>query len=277
MAMTRRRVIAGAGAVLVALGPAAYAVAVEQPDTVASYTGCLRNGKIESVAPGDAPLAPCAAGAAQIRVGGGDITAVAAGSGLAGGGANGDLTIAADTSVLQARVSGGCLGSRSSPTDASIGAIHTDGTVTCNPDDAGDGAKVIAGFADGPGDIPTGAPLTPIRELALPKGKYAISATVDVSAGFDYGHANLECRLVAGADFDRAHIDLQGLLGVLADDTTPYEERIALSVAHEFTEPGAAVLKCKDDGSGPGPAQWNFLKITAIRVATLTNAPLTLP
>jgi hypothetical protein len=202
---------------------------------------------------------------------------VAAGGGLAGGGANGDLTIGADTSVLQARVSGGCLGSRSLPTDASIGAIHADGTVTCNPDDAGDGAKVIAGYADGPGDIPTGAPLTPIRELALPKGKYAISATLDISAGFDYGHADVECHLVAGADFDRAHIDLQGVLGVLADDTTPYEERVALTVAHEFTDPGAAVLRCKDDGSGPGPARWNFLKITAIRVATLTNAPLTLP
>jgi hypothetical protein len=269
--MRKKTIVAVAAAALLAFAIAAYAVAAQQAETIPTYTGCLKNGKLDSLAVGASPLAPCTAGAVQVRLGGGDVTAVTAGGGLTGGGDSGDLTLDADISVLQRRVTGGCLGSRSNPTDASIGAIHADGSIVCNPDDTTTGTELVAGFADGPGDIPSGETSQPVRELPLPKGKYALLATLDISQGFNLGFVSVRFELHAGSDFDRAEIDLAGLLNP-ADGT----ERVALNVVHEFAEPGAAVVSCKGTNN-PGSAGWRFLKITAIRVEGLSNGPLGLP
>jgi hypothetical protein len=241
--------------VLLALALAAYAAAARQDATVASYTGCLKNGKIESVAVGDTPLAPCGGGQTQLRLSGGDITSVSAGSGLTGGGVNGELTLAVDPAAVQTRVGENCL-----RLDASISAIHQDGTVICNPDDTG--PDVFAGFADGPVPLPPAFPPPSIAQLAQPVGNYAIIATLDVAAaaGNDFGIAG-SCELHAGADFDRTRF------------VTSYSSRLALQVVHEFTDPGDAVVSCNSIGAG----EWSFLKITATRVANLSNGPLTLP
>ena len=63
--------------------------------------------------------------------GGGDITAVNAGTGLTGGGDTGDVTINADTTYLQRRVTGICA------VGESIREINEDGTVVCEEDDVG--------------------------------------------------------------------------------------------------------------------------------------------
>jgi hypothetical protein len=45
---------------------------------------------------------------------------------------------------------------------------------------------------------------------------------------------------------------------------------------HEFTDPGAVVLRCKNEFL-QGSARWFFLKFTAIQVARVSNAPLAVP
>jgi len=69
--------------------------------------------------------------------GSGDITGVTAGTGLTGGGTAGDVTLSANTTYLQRRVSGTCAAG------SSIRTIATDGTVTCEPDDTSGNAFAI--------------------------------------------------------------------------------------------------------------------------------------
>jgi hypothetical protein len=275
--MRRTRVIAVGFATLFALALAAYAVAARDAGTVASYTGCLKNGKLESIAVGDVPAAPCGAGQTQVRLSAGDVTSVGAGAGLTGGGDSGDVTLGVDPAAVQSRVAGSCLTNRLGPIDASISAIHQDGTVTCNTDDTGAGTDVFAGFYDGPAAMPllVGGPFpvtpVPIARLALPAGKYAISATLDLentSAG-DFGDVVI-CELDAGGDFDRSLVQL-GPFNQPAGAT-----RIALEVVHEFGGQGAAEMRC-GHALNITSVEWSFLKITAIRVTNLSNGPLTLP
>ncbi len=71
---------------------------------------------------------------------GGDITEVTAGTGLSGGGSSGTVTVSADTSYIQRRVSSICAAG------SSIRAIAEDGSVTCETDsDSGDITGVTAG------------------------------------------------------------------------------------------------------------------------------------
>src|SRR3989344_6335211 len=72
--------------------------------------------------------------------GGEDITGIATGTGILGGGTSGDVTISADTLYLQRRVSGTCAAG------SSIRVISSTGPVTCETDDVGSGSGGTANY-----------------------------------------------------------------------------------------------------------------------------------
>jgi hypothetical protein len=72
---------------------AAAPQAPQAPSAVDSYTGCLRATLIVQVALGEGPAGSCGT-ARVVHVSGGDLTSLAAGTGLTGGGSNGDVSVA---------------------------------------------------------------------------------------------------------------------------------------------------------------------------------------
>jgi len=106
---------------------------------------------------------------------GGDITAVIAGTGLVGGGTSGSVTVSADTSYIQRRVTG------SAPSGQYIRAINEDGTVITGEDQAGTGT--ITGVTAGTGL--SGGGTTGNVALSVQFGGDGTSTSV---ARADHGH-----------------------------------------------------------------------------------------
>jgi hypothetical protein len=258
------RILVAGSAAAAALGAGGYALAAGD-GAVATYTGCLKGGKLESVAVGDAPLAPCSASQPQVRLSGGDVTAVNAGPGLSGGGDSGAVALAIDPTSVQTRITGRCDGVLLG--DASISAIHADGSVHCNHDDSGPGTDVFAGFHDATVALPIDDTPAPIARLAVPRGRYLASATLDLY-GESIGPETVRCELRAGADFDRT----EPVLGSVLAPAGTRDRRLALQVVHEFGDAGEVVIACAADGY----AWASFLKIAAMRVTAVANAPLEL-
>jgi hypothetical protein len=96
--MTWRRLLVVFSAAALLLGGAAIGASATYPTTVDVYTGCLTTsgtgaGQISKVALGSSPLKPCSSTQRVVNLSGGTITSITAGSGLTGGGSNGDVTI----------------------------------------------------------------------------------------------------------------------------------------------------------------------------------------
>lgn len=105
----------------------------------------------------------------------------------------------------------------------------------------------------------------------LPAGYYVISATLQLNAaGLELysGSQVITCTLKAGGDTD-AHSARMGEAagGVLS---VP----MALQVVHKFDAAGSAVLSCGNGLTGTNSAALQS-KVTAVRVSTATNDPVT--
>jgi len=250
------------GGLAVALALASGLVFAGQ-ETAASYTGCLNlsGGTIVSVAPGDAPLSPCNPNQIQLHLGGGDITSITAGTGLQGGTTNGAATLSVQPSY---RLPQACL----------LGAVAkwTGSAWECSTDADTETSAFAAVDIAGEGGVPN--TMTTIRRLLLPAGKYAIFAklTIDFSE-LDSDTRIADCQLMAGGDVDTGRIsDFEGDsfgAGVMS-----------LMLVHEFAGEGFVELACSDwadpdQVSDLNDAQWRDLRITAIRLGSFENVPLT--
>jgi hypothetical protein len=102
--------------------------------------------------------------------------------------------------------------------------------------------------------------------LPLPAGSYVIVAKAWIENDAGTGESSVECDLTAEGDFDRGTVALQeqGLSG--AEDGIMH-----LQVVHTFAGAGASTLDCVNNGGGSTRAR--FVKVTAIQVGALTNAP----
>jgi hypothetical protein len=250
-----------AGGLAVALALASALVFARQ-DATASYTGCLnvKGGTIVSVALGDAPLAPCGANQIQVHLGGGDITSITAGTGLQGGTTNGVATLSVQPSYRL-------------PQTCSFGALAkwTGSAWECGAD-SDTAAVAFAGY-DIEGD--TGMPntLTTLRSLALPAGKYAIFAKIQIRFFEVPAEAqDAECVLRAGSDVDTGQI-FRG-----EGDHATFDV-MSLMLVHEFDNDGFAEVACADfgydDPNDYADAVWRNLRITAIKLDSFENVLLT--
>lgn len=105
--------------------------------------------------------------------------------------------------------------------------------------------------------------LVPVARLDLPAGAYVIFAKLFTGVPVALGGfaESVKCELVAGGDFD------QGF--ATHDAVTPYTS-ISLNVAHQFSAAGTAALNCGHVFTN-GKTTLGFVKISAVRVATLSN------
>jgi hypothetical protein len=99
---------------------------------------------------------------------------------------------------------------------------------------------------------------------SLPAGSYAISAKIEVDQkDLNADQLGVKCRLSAGADFDESNaIDYPG--GNTAAAIVP------MQLVHTFaSDGGTASVDCRDFDFGD--AHGRYLKITAIRLGSLSN------
>ena len=125
--------------------------------------------------------------------------------------------------------------------------------------------RIASSFADLPAALPGGGALQTVGTAALPAGAWLISATLTVrliSAVDPAQILKITCRLVAAGDVDEDVIRL--------DVQTNLQETLPLLLTHRSSGAFNANVRCKDDGD-PGQIVPSFLKITALKLGTLTH------
>lgn len=197
--------------------------------------------------------------------GSGGITAVNGGTGLEGGGTSGEVTLSADTTYLQRRISSVC------PAGSSIREIAVDGTVTCESDDEGGAGGITAviagtGLLDGgtSGDITLNADTTYLQRRigsVCPAGfsirEIANDGTVTCEAD-DEGIA----AVIAGTGLSGGG---SGSTVTLSANTSYLQRRVSSSCAAGSsirTISSSGTVTCEEDDEGVGDAVYNLPTVT---------------
>ena len=196
--------------------------------SVTSVKVCVKDNGQLRVAPGNT----CDSSERLVEwVVGGEVTDIQLGQGLVGTREEGSLQLAVDPDLIQS-------------------------CSNC------DGARVFAGFNDGPADTPEG-PFDPnhgeilpqIGALRVPTGKYLVHAKLWVHSKNE--REFVYCKLSAGSDFDWAEI-------IIRDRDAAV---ISLTMVHEVSETeGLLVVGCSGSGT-----EWQDLKISALQVSNISN------
>jgi hypothetical protein len=100
--------------------------------------------------------------------------------------------------------------------------------------------------------------------LPLPAGKYFILAKIVLGPPGSGTPLNrsVECRLVAGGDFDVARA---------TTDTTIAWSTMTLNVVHQFAASSKATLECGFTTNGTNTKLMRYAKVTAVRGGFLSN------
>jgi hypothetical protein len=263
--ISKRRVVGfatlGVASAAVTLALATGALAVFPDDNVTHFTGCLNTaggaaGTFSQVAVGDSPAKACNSNQTTAHLSGGDVTSVSAGSGLTGGGTEGAVSLAVDSTQVQTRISGDCA---SSPGQA-IKQINQDGTVACS---AGPSA-FFQHDLNAKGSVPDDFDV--IGSLALPAGKFLVTGNVTIKQEADFSTApyiDVTCFLTDGSDVPgSAEYAAEELDGLRPGSTLTMVGPLTL------TAPGTVSMKCIDDGDSLlyADMEWRDLVISAIKV-----------
>jgi hypothetical protein len=142
--------------------------------------------------------------------------------------------------------------------------------------------EAISGWWDEPISLGFGKPPPGevVGKLELPEGSYVIIAKSEVIVGAS-APGVLGCRLTAGGSSDEGRAAWEPTGGNLTQPpTSSTPHTLALTVVHTFASPGTVWLQCWGQPSvGLLGGQQNILnveniKMTAIRIAKLTTAPM---
>jgi hypothetical protein len=163
----------------------------------------------------------------------------------------------ASNAVTAAKIASNAVASAKIASNAVNSAKVQDGTLVKADFKAGElpaSVNAFARFLDGPIAIPLSS--TTLTSLAIPEtGTYVLWAKAYLTGAV----ANVvTCRLEAAGDFDQSQ----------ASPAAGAPAALSLMVTHNFTATGSADFKCAGTVIG---ASANFIKISAIKVAALTN------
>ena len=266
---TRRATFVGAVIItLMAVGIPLAEAATETPEPV--YTGCLKisgnnQGNLVAVAEAASPVRACTASERQVKLSGGDITSVSAGTGmqLSDNFGLSDTTGDARVSIAAPyRLPQSC-------TDGQVVTRAGNAFICTTPAPPSAPTQVFWGHSNSGGDISDGwAQLK--APMQLPAGSWSIVAKVEVKKALENDTSDLyaECRVdVTGAQgLDHTLVQLPSL-----DFSDMGQASIVLTAGMTKTVPSGVNVVCQDGGRD---MKWEHLSITATQTTSAVGVNL---